>query len=74
MDFSEEGVKTGEVTEVRHGLLGAHVLQLARREHPAAANWGRCTAFASHHEENWSDSAEVEGIGVVSSVNVVTLL
>ena len=49
------------------------MLLLARREHPAAANWGRRTAFAPHHEENWSDSAEVEGIGVVS-VNVVTLL
>ena len=73
MDFGEKGVKTGEVTEVRHGLLGAHVLLLARREHPAAANWGHRTAFAPDHEENWSDSAEVEGIGVVS-VNVVTLL
>ena len=59
LDVGEEGVKTGKVTAVRHGLLGADVFLLARGEHSAAVDWGRGPSFAPHYEENRTNSAKV---------------
>ena len=59
LDVGEEGVKTGKVTAVRHGLLGADVFLLDRGEHSAAVDWGRGSSFAPHYEENRTNSAKV---------------